>query len=115
MADFAHWVVAAEPTLPWGAGGFLAAYTENRSAAHEVTLEASPIAGPVRRLAEEGFEGKAKDLLAAINALVDENAIRAKEWPKSAPAARNALLRIAPNLRAIGVEVSVGDRRSPSP
>lgn len=115
MADFAEWVVAAEPALPWQPGAFMRAYTDNRSAAHEIALEASPFAGSVRQLAAQGFEGRAKDLLAAMNALVDENTIRSKEWPKSPPAARNALLRIAPDLRAIGVEIHVGDRRSPRP
>ena len=115
MADFAEWVVAAERALPWCAGTFLRAYTDNRSAAHELTLEASAIAGPIRQLASAGFQGKAKELLAAINELVDETTTRSKEWPKSPPAVRNALLRVAPDLRAIGIEVHVGDRRSPTP
>src|SRR5262249_4514810 len=39
MADFALWVVAAEPALGWQSGAFLKAYTENRGQANELALE----------------------------------------------------------------------------
>ena len=50
QADFARWVTAGEAGLNWPAGAFMHAYQENRSDAHELALEASSIAGPLRSL-----------------------------------------------------------------
>ena len=50
MADFAEWIVAAEPALPWEAGAFLTAYTATRQDANDLTLEASPVAQARARL-----------------------------------------------------------------
>lgn len=44
MADFAIWVMAAEPALPWPPGFFMAAYAGNRSEAQELSLEADCVA-----------------------------------------------------------------------
>jgi len=115
MADFAEWIVAAEPALPWAPGDFMRAYTDNRASAHEITLEAALIAGPIRELAAAGFAGKAKELLAALEEIADEKTIKGKDWPKSPQGLGGALRPIAPNLRAIGIEVDIGDKRSPTP
>ena len=48
MADFAEWIVAAEPALPWASGDFLKAYQGNQQDANDLTLEASPVAQAVR-------------------------------------------------------------------
>ena len=48
MADFAIWVVACEPALPWPSGSFMEAYLENRSEAVELSLEADCVAVAVR-------------------------------------------------------------------
>jgi hypothetical protein len=45
MADFATWVVAAEPALPWKPGEFLKTYCGNRDAANDLAIEASAV-GP---------------------------------------------------------------------
>lgn len=105
MADFAEWVVAAEPALGWEPGGFITAYTANRAVANELTLEVSPLAGPVRELAAAGFEGTASELLERLGELAGETATRRKSWPSSPPALGAELRRIAPNLRAADVVV----------
>ena len=48
MADFAIWVVACEPSLPWPPGSFMEAYLENRAEAVELSLEADCVAVAVR-------------------------------------------------------------------
>ena len=58
MADFATWVVAAEPALPWEPGTFLAAYTRNRAAVVEYSLEGDPVAVAVRCSWSAGRNGK---------------------------------------------------------
>ena len=113
MADFAEWVTAAEPALPWSRGAFMQAYTDNRASAHELTLEASPIGGPIGELAAAGgFEGKAKELLARLEEITEEKTTKGREWPKSPRGLTGALRRIAPTLRATGIEVEIADHRA---
>ncbi len=106
MADFARWVVAAEPALGWPAGSFLKAYTGNRDAIHEIVLDAAVIVPPMRTLLESGeFMGTATELLDRLAGIVGESATRRKGWPGSATSLSRELARIAPNLRSVGIEV----------
>jgi hypothetical protein len=104
MADFATWGVAVEKALNWDAGSFLAAYADNRESANETTLEASAI-GPALQELTLPFGGTASDLLSMLNSLVDEKKQRERSWPKSPRALSGAMRRIAPSLRAIGIDV----------
>jgi hypothetical protein len=56
MADFARWVVAAEPALPWEGGDFLAAYAGNRADANTTVLEASAVAGELMKFMTKTIE-----------------------------------------------------------
>jgi hypothetical protein len=113
MADFARWVVAAAPELGLTADEFLAAYSRNRGAANEVTLESSPIAAIIVGLAEgEAWTGTATALLKLLESKTDEVTQRRKDFPKSTKALHGALVRLAPHLRQIGVDVDL-DRRTP--
>ena len=106
MADFARWVVAAEPALGWPAGSFLKAYTGNRDAIHEIALDAAVIVPPMRTLLESGeFVGTATELLDRLAGIVGESATRRKGWPGNATSLSRELARIAPNLRSVGIEV----------
>jgi len=120
MADFAMWATACEGAL-WSAGTFMKAYTENRSAAVEAVLEADELACVVRRwLARPAvggrWEGTCTDLLRILNAQADQagtgSRSRAKEWPSTASGLSNRLRKIAPGLRAIGIETMLGARTS---
>ena len=109
MADFARWIVAAEPCLPWEPGAFMAAYWGNREAANESALEASPVAGVLRtwfdRQQGTTWTGTATDLLPEL-AKVATDAIKAqRHWPKSGRGLSGTLRRLAPNLRAVGIDV----------
>ena len=106
MADFARWVVAAEPALGWPTGSFLKAYTGNRDAIHEIALDAAVIVPPMRTLLESGeFAGTATELLDRLAGIVGESATRRKGWPGNATSLSRELARIAPNLRSVGIEV----------
>ncbi len=106
MADFARWVVAAEPALGWPPGSFLKAYTGNRDAIHEIALDASVIFAPMRTLLESGeFLGTATELLDRLGGIVGESATRRRGWPGNATSLSRELARIAPNLRSVGIEV----------
>jgi hypothetical protein len=111
LADFARWVTAAEAGLGWTAGAFMDAYDENRTDAHELALDAAAVAPIIRALVAEGeWAGTAAELLVALTARVDEATRRARGWPADAKALSFALRRLAPNFRAVGVEVAFPNR-----
>lgn len=118
MADFARWVTAAEPGLGVEPHAILAAYDSNRAAANEIAVDVSSIGGPVRELVADGgsWAGTATELLEALGRRVGDAAKGQRGWPRSARALSGILRRLAPNLRALGVEIVLdlrepGDRR----
>src|SRR5262249_54720879 len=111
---FAEWVTAAEPGLGWSRDAFMAAYSGNREDANALTLDANPMAAPLRSLAAEGdFEGTATALLKALQERVDESVTRQPGWPKGARGLSGMLRRLAPNLRAVGVQVDFSKGHHP--
>jgi hypothetical protein len=114
MADFGQWGVAAEDALGLQPGQFMQAYLGNRESANVLTLDSSLVAQTLLQL-EDGtsWENTANNLLAEMNGLVGEAARSDKDWPKDGRAFRNVLHRLAPNLRAVGVEVEFLKRRQP--
>lgn len=114
MADFAKWVTAAEPALGLKPGAFMAAYTGNRESANALALDGSPVAESVQKLLDEcEWEGTASALLERLGGIVGETGTRRREWPSSARTLSNALRRLAPNLRAVGCEVSFSESHHP--
>jgi hypothetical protein len=119
MVDFTRWATAAEITMGLGAGAVLEAYLANRATADQTALEASPIGRFVEQVvaATAVWEGSASELLNEINRLADtadkvfDDRVgptrRQKEWPKAANALSNRLKLLAPNLRRVGVDVSI--------
>ena len=112
MADFAVWATAAEESLGWKSGAFMAAYTGNRKEATEGALEADPVAGAIRTLMANRNEwsGTATELWTALNDLTDDEVRRTRDWPKAPNALTGRLKRLAPTLRGIGIEY--GEDRS---
>src|SRR5262249_22105771 len=106
MADFGELGVAAEKALNWPAGSFLDAYDDNRSAANETALEASPLVPFLRRFVEAkgAWTGTASELLAELKALAGD-AAKAKDWPGNPRGMSGRLKRLAPNLRSVGIFV----------
>jgi hypothetical protein len=103
MADFAVWVTAAEEKLGWTPGTFLAAYTQNRLRANELPLE-TPLAEAIREL-NRPWEGTATELLRELEKAAAEDIHRSRGWPQNGRAMSNALKRLAPNLRQVGIAV----------
>jgi len=107
MADFAKWVTAAEPSMPWKEGEFMRAYRGQRESAHELALEASAIGEALRRFTatRAQWTGTAGALLKELNLLADDETRRRKDWPAQPNVLSGALRRAAPNLRNLGIEV----------
>jgi hypothetical protein len=104
MADFAIWSVAAEHAMPWKKGMFLAAYTASRQGAVEAALDGDPVADLARKVAP--WDGTATEFLQALNGSVSEETRRRKGWFSQARQVGDALRRLAPALRQVGIEVS---------
>ncbi|MGA9996644.1 MAG: DUF3854 domain-containing protein [Pyrinomonadaceae bacterium] len=110
MADFALWATAAGDALGLESGAFISAFMGNRESANELALEASPIAPALVEFAqEEGtWTGKSSELLKALNERVSDEIKKQQGWPKRSNALSGAVKRIAPNLRAVGIECEMG-------
>jgi len=107
MADFAQWIVAAEPALPWSPGSFEQAYQENRSSAIQTTLEASVLADELRELAgaqDRGWQGTANDLREHL-LFRTPDLRKEKRFPRDATRLAGEIRKLAPALRAGGVDV----------
>lgn len=108
MADFACWATAASPAFGWEPNAFMNAYAGNRQESVEMALEADPVAGAVKALvlAEPEWQGTATELWKRLGTLVGETAMKVPAWPKSAHSLSGRVKRLAPALRATGIEVS---------
>lgn len=103
MADAALWVTAAEPER----GTFVKAYSEARQTGIEDAVESDPVAAGICRLVAKGaWLGSSQELLDALRAHVPDEARSVKGYPPNAKALANRVRRLAPALRAMGIEVT---------
>jgi len=107
MADFATFVVAAEPAMPWEPGDFMDAYCGNRQDAVVSVLESDAFSRLLLEEGLDGFVGTMSELLRRLEDQADEREIRARTWPRNARAASERVTRLAPALRASGVDVDI--------
>jgi hypothetical protein len=107
MADFARWVTAAEGTLGWPAGAFLATYVGNRAQVGEAALEGSVLAQCILQLVEGGRSwcGTASELLQEVRERAHPFTDDRQAIPRQANRHSSELRRITPLLRRRGVEV----------
>jgi hypothetical protein len=110
MADFACWVTAAESGLGWQPQTFIAAYAGNREETHEIALEASVIGPIVRAWFEDqaAWSGTATELLTRLSDRAGSAVINRKGWPTGPRQLSGQLRRLAPNLRAVGIDITFG-------
>jgi hypothetical protein len=120
MADFAKWVIAAEPPLGWSAGSFLSAYNERQQNTSLGVLEGSIIVEPMKSLLASALAwpagslcnreagvwvGTATELKAQLENVTGESVRKSKDWPRQPNKLSSALRNIEPNLRAIGIHM----------
>jgi hypothetical protein len=108
MADFARWAEAVSRGIGWQPHAFLNSYRGAIESANSVALEASPIASPLFQFmaARSQWTGTASELLPALVSLAGEAIARSRDWPKKPNALSNALRRLGPNLRRLGLDVT---------
>jgi hypothetical protein len=105
MADYAVWGEAVALGLGWGAETFLSTYNENRKAAVEVMLDASPVADSLLQLArsESGLTVPAAELYERLTRLAGKRVAASAGWPKTAALCAQELRRLEPQLRLHGL------------
>ncbi len=111
MADFARFSLAAAPAVGLSEQEALAILGSAREEAVAVTLEHSPLAATVEALVNERepWEGTATDLLTKLRGRTPDEA-RGRDFPATPRAISEQLRRIAPALRACGIDVTTGTR-----
>jgi hypothetical protein len=109
MADFALWVAAAEPALPWKEGYFLQAYEGNRVEIYDRAIDADMVATTIKGwMEQEGhatWTGTSSELFDQLEGHLTERETKRQEWPKSPSHLSRRLARCASFLRRVGVEV----------
>lgn len=105
MADFAVWAAAAAPACGWTQERFLHEYENNRRSVHQIAIEDDLVGTALLALGRDGFAGTATELLRDLPDYADEDAPMKRGWPKTARALSGIIRRLAPNLRALGVDV----------
>ncbi|HEX7113692.1 MAG TPA: hypothetical protein VF193_01040 [Steroidobacter sp.] len=108
MADHALWIEAAAPALGWPSGQYAADYLRARDEIVGAAVDESPVGIAIVRLMERDgtWSGTATELLAALADVADPGVTHGRLWPASPRGLANALARLAPALRARGIEVT---------
>lgn len=108
LADFAKWVVAAEPACPWAPGNFMRAYEDNRSEMVDMALESDPIGDEVRKLMKNRsrWSGTTTNLMDTLNGAARDDIRKYKEWPKAANTLANRLMRLEGFLATKGIHIT---------
>jgi putative DNA primase/helicase len=116
MADFALLARAAEPALGWPAGSALAAIRRNIRSAASTIADSDPVAIAIRAMLAERSDGRYDGLVSALYARLaaeaDPELRRAREWPAGPRRFGEHLRRVAPALRAVGIDIDLPRRRS---
>jgi putative DNA primase/helicase len=107
MADFAEWITAAEPNLPWEKGAFQKEYDVNRDYLVDTGLDSDEVGSAVLQFMKGRNEwtGTPTDLLKELNEIVPKSVQIRNYWPKRPNTLSNRLIRVAPVLRKKGIEV----------
>jgi hypothetical protein len=107
MADFAQWIVAAEPKLPWEAGKFMEIYRENRDEAKLSIFESDNVAIALKAFIEgvKKWKGTATQLKRELEQYTqDDELVKSRYWPKAPNKLSERVRRIADSLRSIGIQ-----------
>ncbi len=102
MSGFTRWAAAGVPALGFTAKEFLAAYRANQAGAIEAGLDSSAVGQALRTFMAErpAWTGPASSLLRELAVGADAPA---RSWPRSPKGLLNALRRLAPSRRHVGI------------
>jgi hypothetical protein len=110
MADYAKFAIASEKALGLEPGEFMSVFNDSRELSRQVVIESSPVGEAIIRLMEhrkawEPWQGTASELLNELEHHTDEATYRSRYFPKTANVLKRQLNRLAPDLKALGIDV----------
>ena len=107
MADFAKWATACGGAYDWG-NVFIDTYRENIQSFNTSTVENSPFAMGIYKLADDRIEwqGTATLLLDELDNYVSDRVRCSHKWMTTPRAVTNQLQRWTPQLKTMGVMVT---------
>jgi putative DNA primase/helicase len=107
MADFARFVLAAEPALPWPPGAFIEAYERCRLDASAALADGDSVVSAVRRFmgaTQSSWQGLMSDLYRMLSGMIGRANHAPDDWPGNARWLGDRLRRSAPVLRTLGID-----------
>ncbi len=129
MADFESLMAAAAPAFGWGPEKALDAYRANRKSVIERVIEADSVASAIQKLVSQRpnetptgsgpdadgswwndgmtdrWTGSMTRLLGELTLIVSDEERREKTWPRKAATLSGQIMRAAPALRAVGINI----------
>lgn len=106
MADFSVIGAKLERWLGWPVDSFADAYRANRERAIVMALETSAIGAVLQRVLDQDEKRmSAGDLLAVLDRTASTLELKHPGWPRSARVLMNAIRRLNPALRLVGIDV----------
>jgi hypothetical protein len=111
MSDFATWIVACEPALPWQPGTFLKVYRANQRRASADALELDDVGSAMVKYAEQRLTPdvpavvRLEDVLEGINEVTQRDFKDMRNWPSNPQGLAYRLSKLAGNLRERGVHI----------
>lgn len=118
LADFTLWGIAAETRTGRDItqSHFLQRYQANRTGLHELALEIDQLADVLLRFMHNATEwkGKTAELWNEVKKWAPTDFVNSRDFPRNPIAMGKRLMRLAPNLRNIGLEYVPIDRTQKS-
>ena len=116
MVNYAVIGTALEEHMGWPRGSFMAAYRENLSQASVVAVQTHPVLSRiVQMVASTAFDGSSTELLDRLERIDPYSQVsRNPLWPANPRALSQLLNREAPNLRNLGINITLGRNSSGS-
>lgn len=106
MADFSVIGAKLEQWFGWPVDSFAEAYRANRERAIVMALETSAIGAVLQRVLDQDEKRmSAGDLLAVLDRTARTFELKHPGWPRSARGLMNAIRRLNPALRLVGIDV----------
>lgn len=111
MGDFAEWTIACESCFGFKPGLFMRAYARNRDRVNELAIQSSAIGPTLMRLMKKRkkighWKGTAARLLETLESMAKKRTLDRDDWPRTPRALANAVRRLQPSLKTVGIKVS---------
>ena len=105
--------LALEQVMDWEPGTFLRVLGETRDEAHETAIESSPVGQAIQSLmhSRDVWTGTMGDLLENLQEKVSDQVKRSKFFPQDATRLGKTLIRLTPDLKALGIDVTTEKKK----